>query len=518
MKWERVALVVALAGAALLRLPNLDLRPMHTDEAVHAVKFGALLENGTYRYDRDEYHGPTLNYFTLVPAWLTGEKTLAGVSETTLRIVPVFFGLCLLLLILLLPELGPRASASALFLTASSPAMVFYSRYYIQETLLVCFAFGLIVAAWRLGLSGRRGWSVMAGVCAGLMCATKETWVISLGMMGMAMLGVRLIQRREKRRGHALDVRGVALALLCAGAVWVLFFSSFLTHWEGVRDSFLAYETYFTRAGENGRHGHPWYYFLAMLTYSRGDHGPIWTEAGIVLFGIAGLWSVFKEKPGKAAEGRDLRMFLGLYALMMLIVFSAIPYKTPWLVLGALQPLIIMAGIGVSSMLKWLDRRRLRPLGPVITGLIVFHLALQAWMANFRYEDDPVNPYVYSHPGDDVSQIAAAAIRAVQQGSSPLQVVCSGDDYWPLPWYLRALPHVGWWSGVGEGFVPTSVILASPEFEPALLKRIYDAAPPGERNLYVPLFDRPMFLRPGKELRGYVTLDLWNAMPREKLP
>ena len=147
MKWERAALVLALVGGAALRLPALDLRPMHTDEAVHAIKFGALLEHGTYRYDRNEYHGPTLNYFTLVPAWLSGEKTLAGVSETTLRIVPVFFGFCLLLLILLLPDIGPTASACAVILGAASPAMVFYSRYYIQETLLVCFAFGLIVAA-----------------------------------------------------------------------------------------------------------------------------------------------------------------------------------------------------------------------------------------------------------------------------------------------------------------------------------------------------------------------------------
>ena len=42
--------------------------------------------------------------------------------------------------------------------------------------------------------------------------------------------------------------------------------------------------------------------------------------------------------------------------------------------------------------------------------------------------------------------------------------------------------------------------------------------PPGERRLYVPLFDRAMFLRPGKELRGYVTLDLRNAVLEEKSP
>ncbi len=528
MRWGRAALVLALAGGALLRVPRLDLRPMHTDEAVHAIKFGALLENGTYRYDRHEYHGPSLNYLTLLPAWLTGEKTLAGVTERTLRIVPVFFGLCLLLLILLLPDLSPTASASAALLTAFSPAMVFYSRYYIQETLLVCFSFGLIVAARRLRSSGRRAWSVMVGVCAGLMIATKETWIISVGMMGLAVLGVLVIrryemrwrdslsvtsaQRHEMRRPPLLSVTSIGLALACTGVVCALFFSSFLTHGEGLRDSLLAYGTYFTRAGENGRHGHPWYYFLEMLTGTKGNHGPLWSEAGIVLFGIGGVWSTLREKPGTAPEGRDVRIFLGLYALLMLIVSSIIPYKTPWLVLGALQPLIIMAGIGMSALFGWLEVRRLRPLGIIIAGLVISHLAWQAWMANFRYYDDPVNPYVYSHPGDDVREIAAAVTRGVQGGALPLQVVCSGDDYWPLPWYFRALPRVGWWNDVGEAFVPTGVILASPEFEPALLKKMYETPAPGERKLYVPLFDRPMFLRPGKELRGYIALDLRNAM------
>ena len=34
--------------AIALRAPDLSRRPMHTDEAVHAVKFGMLLEDGFY--------------------------------------------------------------------------------------------------------------------------------------------------------------------------------------------------------------------------------------------------------------------------------------------------------------------------------------------------------------------------------------------------------------------------------------------------------------------------------------
>lgn len=509
MNWQRAILVLALLAGVLLRLPRLDLRPMHTDEAVHAIKFGALLEQGFYQYDKKEYHGPTLNYFTLLPAWLASEKTLTQVNETTLRIVPVFFGFCLILLTLLLSDIGAPSAAFAALLSACSPAMVFYSRYYIQETLLVCFAFALIVAAYRHALTGKVLWAVGSGVCAGLMFATKETWIVSCGVMGLSLLGVLLIRPRGD---VSLRVSHIGVAALSGCVIAILFFSSFFTHWEGVRDSILAYGTYFSRAGESARHGHPWYYYIEMLLFSKGDHGPIWTEAGVVLLAVAGIVIAFRRADGLPPHAQKLRVFLSLYALLMLIVSSALPYKTPWLVLGALQPLLVMAGCGLSALFDYLGAQRLRPLGLAVAGLLFFHNASQAYDANFVYYDDPVNPYVYSQPGDDLRQIADLVIHASQGGRVPVQVICSGDDYWPLPWYLRSLPQTGWWSDVAGEFTPTPLVLASPDIEPALLRRLYESPPPGHRELYVPLFDRPMFLRPGKEIRGYITLDLRTAL------
>jgi len=93
--------IIIVLIAAALRLPRLSMRPMHTDEAIHAVKIGTLLEKGEYTYDSNEYHGPTLNYFTLIPAWLKGQKTFKTIDETTMRLVPVFFGIGLILLLLL---------------------------------------------------------------------------------------------------------------------------------------------------------------------------------------------------------------------------------------------------------------------------------------------------------------------------------------------------------------------------------------------------------------------------------
>ena len=100
--WLAVSAVLILAVA--LRISRLDIRPMHGDEAVHAYRFGQLLEANNYRYDPTEFHGPTLNYFTLIPALLSGQHTYASLTEITLRIVPVFFGLILVLMPLLLMD------------------------------------------------------------------------------------------------------------------------------------------------------------------------------------------------------------------------------------------------------------------------------------------------------------------------------------------------------------------------------------------------------------------------------
>ncbi len=89
--------VIVIFFALFLRTFQLDNRPLHTDEAVHAVKFGELLEDGTYLYDPIEYHGPTLNYLTLISATLLGENNFSEISEYTIRLVPAIISLFLII-------------------------------------------------------------------------------------------------------------------------------------------------------------------------------------------------------------------------------------------------------------------------------------------------------------------------------------------------------------------------------------------------------------------------------------
>jgi uncharacterized protein (TIGR03663 family) len=514
MKWERWIFVGALAAGALLRLPLLDMRPMHTDEAVHAVKFGTLLESGVYRYDKNEYHGPTLNYLTLVPAWLSGARNLSETTETTLRIVPVMFGISLLLFLLLFKDLDRKTVATAALLTACSPAMVFYSRYYIQEMLLVWFSFGLIVAGYRLITGGRAIWAVAAGVCVGFMHATKETWIISVGAMGIALFTTLLICHPEGQPKGFLTYRHLLLALVSGVVVSVTLYSSFFTHWQGVADSLVTYKTYFERAAESSRHGHPWYYFLQVLGWWKSGEGPVWTEGGILVLALIGMVDSLKKTNGREPGERRLIIFFGLYALLMFVILSALPYKTPWLIVSALQPLIVVAGAGMAAVMEWLKERQTLRWGILAVYALVAHLAWQAYLGNYKYYDDPTNPYVYSHPTGDVKLVAQAVLEAAKKSpekmSMPVQVVYPDDEYWPLPWYLRSLRNIGWWRTITDDFVPTPVILISPEVEPALVEKLFKRPAAGPIPLYVSLFEKPLYVRPGKEIRGYVTLDLMN--------
>ncbi|MHC4623309.1 MAG: flippase activity-associated protein Agl23 [Planctomycetota bacterium] len=522
---KRCILILAVAVlAAALRLPRLEQRPVHTDEAVHAVKFGQLLEDGYYRYDPNEYHGPTLNYFTLIPAWLRGTYQFKNLDEFTLRIVPVFFGVLLVLLLLLLADgLGAASAVVAAILTAVSPAFVFYSRYYIQETLLVCFTFGVIASGYRYLHSKSLGWALLTGMFLGLCHATKETCIIAFASMLLALVLTWVMLRR--RQGHLSNVRkslrpwhiiaAVATALVVSG----LFYSSFFTNPGGILDSVRTYAAYLSRTPNDNHHLHPWYYYLKMLLYSKYAPGPIWSEALIVLLAVVGL---IVAMTGKGITGVDshLLKFIASYTLIMTAVYSVFPYKTPWCLLGFLHGTILLAGVGAVAVVKLLPNVLPRLIVICLLAAGSLHLTWQAWLSSYRYCADTRNPYVYAHTVNDIFAITQRVediARVHFDGHDmDIHVICPRDDYWPLPWYLRSFPRVRWYSGIDNDEPAASVILTSPGVEPALMRKLYELPPPGQRNLYVPLFDSYMELRPQVELRGYVTKDLWDKYHQQQ--
>jgi uncharacterized protein (TIGR03663 family) len=439
--------LLVVCAAILFRVVRLDLRPMHHDEANQAVKFGDLLERGEYQYDPIEHHGPTLYYFSLPIAWIGSGKSFAALDEVTLRLVPALLGVGIVLLLLLLKDgLSRSAIVFSGIFVAVSPLMVFYSRFYIQETLMVFFLLGVIAASWRYHVNRTWVWAAATGIFVGLMYATKETCIIAFGALFIGLLLARIFTKEsigeKPPLGHAFILLGSAFL------VAFLLFSSFFQNPKGIMDSVLSFQSYFSKAGEAGFHSYPWPYYLKMLTFSRYGNGPVWSEAFILVLAIVGCAAAFHTRWLKDSSYLFMR-FISFFTLLAAAIYSLIPYKTPWNMLPFFFGIILLAGNGAAFLVELSKNLVLRSAITLILCAGIFHLGVQSYAANFRYYADSQNPYVYAHTSTDflnlVQRVEDIARFHPDQREMLIKVITHPDEAWPLPWYLRSFTRVGYW-------------------------------------------------------------------------
>lgn len=486
---------------------------MHNDEAVNALKFADLLENGSYKYDKNDYHGPTLNYFTLIPAIIRSQKSLREIDEITLRLVSVSFGLGIILLLLLIAMVigWPNVLIISLLITISPP-LVFYSRYYIQEILLVFFNFGLIVSVLRYFLSRKTGWAIAAGIFAGLMFATKGTWILYISIQMIALLTVLIIHAGLAATISMLDKvlknRHIYLMIFITVIVYMLFFSSFFSNPQGITDSVLAFKPNLSRVGGQSLHNNPWWYYLQVLAgkacYWNFFRADVWLLAG----GAAGLIRLMltKQKQGIAYL---FYLFIGISTLLSGVTFSLLPYKTPWNILGFSFGLIFLTTFAISSVIS----SKSKITGYIVVALVVIHLSIQVYYDNYRNYSNQCNSFVYAHTSNDVYKISDE-IHKIEKAISGeklffIDVIIQNHEYWPMPWYLRDISHIGWWNRVDFSKLSAPLILTtSPNHD--LEKKLYELPPPGQRFLYIPVFDKDQELRPGMGVNLYLRKDYFD--------
>lgn len=517
----RVLLLVVAAGALGLRLPQLDRRPLHNDEGVNAWILRDLVEQGEYRYNPEEFHGPTLHYFSLPFVRLAAPE--ARMSDANLRVAPVVFGALLILLLAWLADgLGRVATVAAGVLLAISPAFVFYSRYFIHEIFLIFFTFMALGAGWRYVQTGRWGWAAMCGAGVGLMYATKETFVFQVAA---AAAGAAVVLWRERQRGEgALTQRpwwnrrhwGLAAAagVLAAG----LFFSSFFSHPRGVLDAVLTYEHWISRAGGASPLVKPWNYYWEHLFWFHPPKSAVWTEGGILLLALAGGGAVLRRRL-PAGVSPALGLWLVVYTGVLLAIYNLLPYKTPWCMLVFHHGLILLAGIGVGCLWQWARPRWAR--GVLLTALAALagHLVWQAWRAAVTVAWDKTNPYVHSQTIPNIFELVekVKAVAAVHpDGTNMLIKVVSPTSVWPLPWYLRDFKRIGWWEEMpADPYAPIMLVNAALNAEldeksnkQYLMVGLFGLRPPARRN------------PPDTFLEMYVEFKLWEryvmSLPRNR--
>jgi uncharacterized protein (TIGR03663 family) len=424
MPRSRFILLLALVcGLALvLRLVNLADRPMHTDEAVNALLLGQVLAGQPYIYDSSDRHGPLLVAFTLPAVMLTGQRSFAALDETVLRAVPaIISGLTPALFALLASMLGRRVVLIAATLWAIAPLPLYFGRYFIHESIFVSANLALAGCAWQAWRRDSRAWAAAAGLALGVMAGCKETVVLNLAALTGAVAVALLATRGGAARGGDAARRLLRLVPWALGVVAVLFVASYSwagAHWDGPGDFLGSFSRFSRRAGGEG-HQKPWWYYQTCL-------GPGWPGAitgCAALFGAANLLHV-RRQPG---------VWLALWTAATFVVYSIIPYKTPWLALNLWLPFSLLAAAAVETE----EPAWMPPL------LITVLLGVAAWGGSQALRFPLAAPYAYAHTSRALPDLAfRAASLAGPRTATTTRIAVVAADPWPLPWYLRREPGV----------------------------------------------------------------------------
>ena len=479
---DRTFLVLSLAIlaiAALVRLYALSLNPFHHDEGINGWFVTNLARRGEWDYDPANYHGPSLFYLGLA------SEVVFGLTTEAMRLVTVVFGVGIVALTLALrPFIGSFPALVAATLLTVSPAATYIARYFIHESLVAFFTLAIVVSALYLVHTRQQRYLVLAAGSAAMLFATKETGILHVGVLAIALaVGILYLRfrtgaggtdrtasarRRDGRRqaGSAtqrLDWRSLVTTEGLVGAavvfvgIYVLLFSSFFTNPDGLVDS-LATFTIWTQTGTETQ-VQPFQQYLVWMLQA---------DAPILLLGLAGGLIVAWRAPGLTA------VFIGLWALGITGAYSLVSYKTPWIALNMVIPLAVLAGLGLAELAVILarnvDRARVRAAGAIVGAGALGVSALLAYDINFVSYDTVKYPYSYVHTTrqalalvDETQRIDAAQTSEERAGISFVT-----PEYWPLPWYYRDYPEAAFFGSIVTTEEEMIVARVDQEQDPAL--------------------------------------------------
>ncbi len=422
-------------------LYRLDLRPPHHDEGVNGWYVIQMWRQGFFHYDPGNYHGPLFFYLLQLSEMIFGKGIVA------LRLVTVLFGVLNTLLVLAHRRFFGRIAVWAAVVMAFSPAVIFYARYAIHETVLIffqlLFSYGYFTYIRRI--SWRTGVVCMTAGFFGTMMI-KETFFIFFGTWFIALFVAAVLGRilpeakvsEEPRLPATKGKKGVSLPFAppdykaflyrtigLSALVTILVFSGFLMNPHGIIDMFLALAPWM-KTGMGSGHEKPFFYWLELM---RRYEWP--TLAALIAAVVVGL-----------RTSRHGRFWCAL-AVGTVLAYSLIPYKTPWIILNLIWPLCFVFGYAVESI-----RQSWPIVGKTIVyvsaGLLIAAGAGLAARVSYLRPADPREPYVYTHSHPSINDLKTHIQQACARHPEAMnmRIVVAIQQTWPLPWTLSDYPEL----------------------------------------------------------------------------
>ena len=258
-----------------------------------------------------------------------------------------------------------------------------------------------------------------------------------MGALAAAAAWLAAQPQRRSTRARLLAfareaLRAAPVGLFVFAAVIVVFYTSFFRYAAGLQGFFEAFGPWIEYGTTGRNQAKPFGYFWELMAATEGAYRFLALPAAL-------LACVRRDPPGLALAGWTLAAFL---------LYSAIPYKTPWCVLEIDLPVFWLVGWAAGSCLAAASEAARRPAVRIAAALaFAAALAPAPWLLAQSLEDvrerydDPARPYVYFHTQrsffamlQDLFGVADAAPDA--DGRGPRVVNSEAAD--PVRWYLHS--------------------------------------------------------------------------------
>jgi uncharacterized protein (TIGR03663 family) len=414
-----------IAAAILVRFIGLGNRPFHHDESQDAYFSYTFRTSGHYEYN-PLLHGPLRFYMTAAMYVLFGD------SNFTARLAPALMGIAMVALPFGLRNIVGRGAALATAaLLAFEPTYLYFSRFAREDIYFACLTLALIVVIFRFLSAPRRHHPALIGAVLALSFATKETTLITVFVMGSFFLvALAVPATRQQVWGPVSSVGWEAWGWCFAvfGAIFTLFFTSFLMHPGGLWDGIYTGPKYWLNQQPVHRGGEPRYFYLVVLF---GEEWPVLLLAAV---GAAVAWR----------KHTLLVAFLVWDFVVSLLVYSWASEKFAWLVMHPLLPLLLLAGLGLQGI--WEARRAPIWRGVGIAAALVglFYLGISSYWVNVKHGADPRELLVSTQSSTQVKQVADQVVALAASrgpGKPPLTITVDAADgaTFPYAWYFRHL-------------------------------------------------------------------------------
>jgi uncharacterized protein (TIGR03663 family) len=409
-----------------------------------------LINNAGFKYD-PVYHGPFQYYLADMVFNIAGEHSIF-----LLRIPMVVCSIMVLFFLFLYREYtGKFGLIFALVLVATSPALVYYSNLANYEDYISGFNI-LGVGLFLLGIRKRNPWimSLSGVVLLGLM-TIKETALVAWFCIFFSYLLMNFLLYMKNRPSANIKIledcliklfRGdynnfilkyllpAIISIVIAGIVFMALYSSFGSNNTGIHDGLTSW-MYWKNTGASSGHVKEFSYYTGLI---------LEYDFMITFFFVIGAIIIL-------FTSRDrYQLFLCFWAILLWLVYSYIPYKTPWLLINFLIPFAIVAAVGWNILFKMLETSLYRYVVVLFIAIFAINSLQIAIKAKWFDYDDESNKLTYVHPYRDFEEEIKAiySLSMASPEGKDVEISVAALEYWPLPAYLYGYNSIGYFGGV----------------------------------------------------------------------